>query len=440
MENSGNVLDLDWALKLAELRFGTTGILNQKPVNLTAQKADFLAGRREELDFDFGHIRRPKFAILKEKYQLFLNEVTYDTSHPELVRSLYVERIQEKISEIDLIILISSSPQEVPDEDFIVRFKHYNQVLYGVAREDYFRDVLHELTLRLRVVAKKHPFLGESIAEFLKTYCASAECALLPRVHFNRPQFDDSQVPLKDAVSIKNAFDRVLAKEGLSGDWQVVIDDTGKRKTVSVGYSTKRIYIPNNDHYLREGKRNALGAKALQKLIVHEIHTHVRRQVNGAKTNLQLLSLGLAECRLAEEGIATYREQELLAENDFFSGYLSYFSIGIALGLDRGNIPRNFKEVFQVLQQLFMLFYGKKEAVANRLAWDRCVRIYRGARGHLTGVVLHKDLLYRAGNIHIHGLKSQNPAIEKWFSAGRFDPGNKKQVEALLALGIITPL
>ena len=103
-------------------------------------------------------------------------------------------------------------------------------------------------------------------------------------------------------------------------------------------------------------------------------------------------------------------------------------------------LPFSFRELFNVLSELFMLVYDNNKAVADRLAWDRCIRVYRGSRAHLPGTVLHKDLLYRTGNIHIHGLVAANPAITNWFFAGRFDPGNTKHVEVLLALGIITPL
>lgn len=440
MKVTENIFDVDYALRMASLKFGTTGILNQKQSNLTAQKTAFLKGELEFPEFSHQHVRRHKFEELKEKYKIFLVDVKADTTHHKVVRALYEERIAEKLVEIELVLLASSAPTELSDKEFQAAFKRCNDILYGEPKVEVFNDVLFEVTLRLKEVVRKHPHLKEAVDKFITDYCGNAKEAHFPRVFFSTSKYNKELPPLKDASAIQQAFEQALIAEGLANDWKAVVDTFDKRRTISVGYSTKRIYIPSDAHYLRLVKRNALGATALQKMIVHEVHAHVRRQNSGSKSALQLLGLGLAGSRMAEEGIATYFEQELLADNQFFAGYLSYFTIGVAHGLDRGGVPRNFRELFKVLSEFFRLTHGHNELVADRLAWDRCIRVYRGARAHLPGVVLNKDLLYRAGNIHIHGLVAANPLIAKWFLPGRFDPGNTKHTEALLALGVIAPL
>ena len=440
MKVPGQVVDADWALRMASLKFGTTGILNQKQSNLVSQKTAFLEGKAEFPVFSHQHVRRHKFEELKEKYEAFLVDVKADTTHHEVVRALYEERILEKLVEIELVLLASSDSAEVNDTEFQNAFKRCNAVLYGEPTVEVFNDVLFEVSERLRQILRKRPERKVMIDAFIEKYCRNAKDGHFPRAHFDTSKFNKDLAPLKDAAAIQQAFEQALLVEGLAEDWKAVVDTFDKRRTISVGYSTRRIYIPGDAHYARLGKRNALGAKALQKMIVHEVHAHVRRQDSGSKSSLQLLGLGLRGSRMAEEGVATYSEQELLADNQFFAGYLSYFTIGTAHGLDRGSAPRSFRELFNVLSELFMLVYDNNKAVADRLAWDRCIRVYRGSRAHLPGTVLHKDLLYRTGNIHIHGLVAANPAITNWFFAGRFDPGNTKHVEALLALGIITPL
>ena len=216
-----------------------------------------------------------------------------------------------------------------------------------------------------------------------------------------------------------------------------MIDKHDKRKTISVGYDSKRIIVPNDSHYDSNHKKFALSSTVIQKLRVHEISTHARRKHNGSKTSLKLLGLGLAKSRQAEEGVATYREQELVAENNFFAGYLSYFAIGMVNGLDNTEKKRSFRELFIILNKLFLILHKNKDGIATQLAWDRCVRIFRGTPGNVSGLVLTKDSIYRAGNIKIHELLCRTPEAEKWFDVGRYDPTNSKHVDALRVLEII---
>lgn len=441
MYSDGFIFDQDWFERVSVLRFGTISLMNQKRTLLLEQKEDFLSGKIDNPYFRYSRIKADRCAELMEKHEDFLNEIDNDTIHHPIVRSLYHDKIVERINEIKLILLISDQDihrEQNSEDEFKTSFFDLNKKLYGELSQEIFNEVLSELMVRINRVLIKRPELDSQVNDFISTYCLNATKAVsYPHVQFSNDKLDKEMTHFKDAQAIKNYFDAALVDEHLANEWKVVIDKYNKRKTISVGYDSKRIIIPNDSHYDSNHKKFALSSTAIQKLRVHEISTHARRKHNGSNTSLKLLGLGLAKSRQAEEGIATYREQELVAENNFFAGYLSYFAIGIVNGLDNVEKKRSFRELFIILKKLFLILHKNKDDVATELAWNRCVRIFRGTPGNIPGLVLTKDTVYRAGNIKIHELLCRATETEKWFDIGRYDPTNVKHVDALRALEII---
>ncbi len=441
MNSYSPIFDQDWFERVSMLRFGTTGLMNQNQTLLLNQKEDFLVGKIENPYFRYPGIRVHKFLELMEKHLAFQHEIDLDAVHHPVVRSLYYDKITERINEIKLILLISKQDRsggKNPQIDYVTEFCDLNKKLYGELSQAVFNGVLSELVERMNRISVKNPELSSLINDFISTYCHKATAAVpCPHRHFNYNKLDRELTHFKDAQAIKTYFETALIAENLEAEWKVVIDKHDKRKTISVGYDSKRILLPNDTHYDFNHKKYALSARDIQKLRVHEISTHARRRHNGSESNLKLLGLGLAKSRQAEEGIATYREQELVAENNFFAGYLSYFAIGMVNGLDNTGKKLSFRQLFIVLKKLFLILHKNNDDLATQLAWDRCVRIFRGTPGNIPGLVLTKDTIYRAGNIKIHELLCQTPAAEKWFDIGRYDPTNLDHVNALCTLGII---
>ena len=441
MHSDNHILDQDWFERVSILRFGTTGLMNQNQTLLLKQREDFLSGKIENPYFTYPGIRTNRFLELMKKHVTFLHEINNDTTHHPIVRSLYLDKITERITEIKLIKLISEqnlAENQNTKDDFVTNFSDLNKKLYGELSQEIFNGVLSEIVERMTVISQKNPELASLVNDFISTYChKDTEAVACPHVKFDTDRLDRELAHFKDAQAIKNYFEAALITEDLADEWKVVIDKHDKRKIISVGYDSKRIIIPNDNHYDSNHKRYALSANAIQKLRVHEISTHARRRHNGSKTSLKLLGLGLAKSRQAEEGIATYREQELVGENNFFAGYLSYFAIGMVNGFDNTEKKLSFRELFVVLKKLFLIFHKNKDDVATQLAWDRCVRIFRGTPGNVSGLVLTKDSIYRTGNIKIHELLCQTPKAKKWFDIGRYDPTNSKHIDALRTLQII---
>jgi hypothetical protein len=216
----------------------------------------------------------------------------------------------------------------------------------------------------------------------------------------------DSSEKLTDE-EIRASFESAL--QSLSADgWVAVIDP--KRAGISVNQEKKVVQVPPG--------RKMLTAE-LKGLIAHEIGTHTARRLNGERTRLRLLGLGLDRYEVGEEGITTLREQALAGEADDYSGFDGHFAISLASGLD--GHPRDFRETYDILFCYYLiknLARGidapEAEKKATNTAWGRAVRTFRGTDSKTPGTCFTKDIIYREGNITIwETLHRKEPAMQR---------------------------
>lgn len=437
--NNSASLDADWFNELFRLRCGLVGLFNQNQLIVNQQKGEFLKGVIPYPQLTYSRIRLEKFLNLRNEYVNFLGEVERDEVHHSLVRKYYLRKIVEKLKEIDMVCLVAQRYLgQISLEHFTQGFGKLTNDLFGSPKQQVFNEVLHEVGERMKVVGNKRPELGGHIEKFNAKYCMHAVPSNRPRVYFDRGHVNKNFTPLLTAEEVRDYFETALQRIGAQGDWRVVIDKKNTRKTIVVtGAGAKKVVIPNNHYFTSGHRRHALSAIEAQRLSVHEIDVHVKLRHSGERSPLKLLAFGLDQSRKAEEGLATFAEQELLGDNSYFAGYLSYFAIGLAHGLDRESTPRSFDEVYQVLYELFFIMERGKKMLAQSLAWDRCLRIFRGTFCNVPGLVFTKDIIYREGNIEIHKLLSETPTAREWVHLGLFDPTNREHVADLQTLGIV---
>jgi hypothetical protein len=83
-------------------------------------------------------------------------------------------------------------------------------------------------------------------------------------------------------------------------DWRVVVmDEMSARMSVSARH--REVRVKSDSHFSAEDR---------DRLIVHELRTHVRRACNGFQSGLQNLGLGLRDYMATEEGLASWMEQK----------------------------------------------------------------------------------------------------------------------------------
>ncbi len=275
--------------------------------------------------------------------------------------------------------------------------------------------------------------LPENLSEPEKTELPSADVIRRAGEATNREVNHITNVPDQvrfQAEEIKQVFAESLESLKAEG-WEAVIDTSSKTR-ISVDQEEKKVKIPSE---------RKLGRDKLRALIAHELGTHVTRRVNGERSRLMILGLGLDRYERGEEGIATMREQAIAGKVEEFAGLEPHFAIGLAVGLD-GN-PRNFRTVYSVLEKYFQLkgLLGGKEQGAALLsaktnAWNMAVRTFRGTDCKTTGVCFTKDIVYREGNMVVWDVIRDRPEEMMRFSVGKYDPANERHIWILNTLGI----
>ena len=138
----------------------------------------------------------------------------------------------------------------------------------------------------------------------------------------------------------------------------------------------------------------------------------------------------------AEEGIATYAEQQVTGAKEF-AGIPRYLSVLIAKGVD--GVPKDFRATYEIMKDYRLLASSKQEVESSDVesdAYNDCVRIFRGTSCSTPGAVYPKDMAY-FGNRKIWSLVAQDSDIVQYFSVGKYDPANSEHVALLIKLGIL---
>ncbi len=114
------------------------------------------------------------------------------------------------------------------------------------------------------------------------------------------------EIPLKDvtpavksvsSLELKEIIENEIRLYGLKG-WRIIFDDTNA-SVVSIRGSAKLVKIRPDEF---------ISKKRVQKLLVHEIGTHVLRARNGENQDFSSFVEGLPGYLLTEEGLASYNE------------------------------------------------------------------------------------------------------------------------------------
>lgn len=387
------------------------------------QKQKFIAGEIENPDLDYPELDNFDF-IGKENGLLELKKDILQSEPNETIKQLYRWKINEKLANLRML----NAAREGNDK----KFYKYSCFIYGKPDQEIYGYTLSKIK---QIIDEK--IFDSDLATSVAAKRLNAE--LFEALIENETQIDTrgygfSKIKsLKEDAEysteeIKKAFEDALNSYQVSG-WKVIIDTEGRFKNINVNQENKEIRIPEG----RTEKETKLKA-----LLEHEVGTHAKRRDSGEKTSLKLLGLGLDRYLKGEEGIARYREQKILGTVDF-AGLDYHLAISLAVGMDGKR--RNFREVFELLKDFYFIRSKNKnkeaaQESAKGYAWDDCIRIFRGTTCKTPGSCFTRDIVYREGNIGIWNVIKNNPAEEKRFSIGKYDPSNPRHIWILEQLGI----
>lgn len=341
--------------------------------------------------------------LLKLQTQVYQEEV--DSS----IRTLYTERLRELILEQELLL---ASITEVWDV-----FQTKNQALYGALHPTFVAEHLHTLQ------ARYHIFESFSVQETERTtHPTPADFALAQSLLVG----PDIILPDGAEYSSESLVDAWNAELGVvMPDWKVVVDTTVVHMLVD--HKRRTVRVPAGV---------LMKAKKMRKLFVHEIGTHVYRREQGKRSQLQLLSIGLAGYQAAEEGIALMRAQ--LTSNRFyhFGGLDKYLVLALATGALDG-VPKDFAETFHLLEQYYtarLERVGKSALiprVAKTRAWNSTLRVFRGGNPSLPGCCFLRDKIYHEGNRAMWQLLQTHPEYFTSLLLGKYNPEDMTQRTAV---------
>lgn len=401
------------------------------------QKNKFLEGEIENPNLDYPKLDLDDLKNREAKLRELRREIKSTETDP-LISQIYRWKINEKIAELEMLQATASGKMR--------NFKRYSEFVYGKPSPKIFAYTVQSIRAEIkRQLESEDPQIqntAKQLAELLPEIPDQVQISPSPEeksVLFAQKQTLNElgnlvDIPeIKDeynAEEIKNIFESALKKLEAQG-WQVVIDKSSKTG-VSVSQEEMKVKVPESRKLL---------FKKLQTLVAHEIGTHVARRINGERSKLMLLGLGLNRYEKGEEGVATMREQAIGGEVKDFAGMPGHLAIGLGIGVD--GKARNFREVYNILEKYFTfqsLIKGKnleevKEKAQND-AWNRCVRTFRGTDCQTQGVCFTKDIVYREGNIGIWDVIGKNPDEMMRFRVGKYDPANPRHIWILNQLGI----
>lgn len=412
------------------------------PMHRATEQAAFVEGETENPVLDY-----PKLSMddlkTRETDLLKLKEEIRSEEENEVIRRAYLWKLNEKIAEIRMLRATLTGDMR--------GFERYNAFVYGSPSEEIFQSSV--ATVRYTIIEaqySRNPDLVRAAQELSDCF------PNIPEIKNNEPvkeierpneatfeylrdvtreQLADILADIPDkpeytSEEVKIIFESVLGKIG-ADNWQVFVESGGSPR-MNINSDTEKIRLPEASSTLKA---------RLQKLIVHELGTHVACRQNGERSKLKLLRLGLDRYESGHDGVATLREQTLQQHFLEYPRQDRHLAISLAKGLD--GTKRDFRGVYEIMVKYYLFHrvehgenYASAAKNASNDAWNLCVDTFRGTDCKTPGVCYMKDIIYHEGNIGIWRLAAQNKDIVHTFSVGVFDPTNTRHMWVLSQLGI----
>ncbi len=378
------------------------------------QKKLFINGEIEYPQLDYPRINHNELDYREQELVKLKKDILTEESD-STVRQMYRWKINEKIAEVRMMRATLDGNDK--------NFDRYSSFVYGTPEKN-----IHNYTM-WKIAQKMHDIISSSEDSATQQVAAAQRIiyltknappsTIVPHKKTDPIHFISSQEQYT-SDDIKKAFENALYSKKIEG-WDVLLDP--HVKAISTSQDDKKIKIPTDQ---------TISGLKIQSLIEHEIFTHAQRRSAGDRTKIHLLGLGLDRYAKGEEGLATYREGQIMGESDY-AGFGGHFTTSLAKGLD--GIKRDFIGVFDIIKD-YHIAIGKDVDKASSLAWNLCMRTFRGTTGHTPGACFTKDIAYREGNIGIHTLINNNDSEQARFLIGKYDPTNPRHIWILDQLNI----
>jgi hypothetical protein len=323
------------------------------------------------------HEQRLKKILLVEAARRLLRP--YDSAAEETARETFLAMNVEVFGEIDRELYMGMLTTEAKHLDSFQPTTRLATVVKADLEKLYDRMPLdgaaEEELMSLESLSILHKKLEERYRNVLNTV----------------PDTDDTV--LYDAATSAKIINDALVASGLAKDgWEAIVHPT--RSVPSTG--DKLIRLPGTTRRT---------AEQLQRLILHEVEVHARREQNGKQTKMKLLSNGTAEYADVEEGLGVLFESALEGNFDNESYHRArdrYITAGLATGLDSG--PRDARDTYEILWRIMAVRKSNQGAIyeddilsAKDEAYKHIENAFRGTVFYEKGVIYSKLKVYYEG-------------------------------------------
>lgn len=477
-ENLHNITEIINPKNLPEAAFQSYEMLANDAV---AKKADFLAGNSQNPDLEYSKLHD---LSSMDKGILRLADVIEQLDHlvlSEEVRDVIASSLGYRLSEMEYIKLLGRldyvrhecADQEL-EKELTEAVIEASEALYGKPKSSVRDAALNEIWMNLD--GKSWQGKSRQLYDDLRQGFVSAEGFVVTPMRrsdsseVRLPIFDDSTAWAGAHFEEKNADIEALLQQywdekvAIYGDsytcspediveaFSMVInmrdpeDCAGVRVVEAEGKTAlswesgqmaiivgmNRVHIPTSSMLFT---RN-----------VHEYGHHGQKAVNGLKTDIPVLGLGLytdtpdPDYLTFEEGYATIIESAMDGgQPTWLGGGMDYY-LGIAFAAEGDDFRSIFEKTwrYNLLQSVDETIEITDEMIekVRSAAYTSCVRIFRGnptnSRGDQPVPTYNKDLAYLAGKVKAmeyirEAYEAKDGSLLDFAMLGKFDPTNPVQ-------------
>lgn len=411
-----NAVDAKWFLALKDIRVPT--VLTSLALPATAVRVE-----RERFFESSSYVPlfRPHYKIdndvilsARTKCEALKSQILQEEDNKS-IRFLYLKKLEELLDGLSIIEAAAIGDGEL--------FAQLNKERYGELDLDISKEIV-------ATTQKKYGLFTDMHAEERSLYTISAESFLQAKEKVGLVYLaGEYEERMYSANEVAEIFTREMVR--FVDGWEAVVSDTAL--VCKVDSRHRRIIIPSSLRARRS---------SLDKLFVHEFGTHVVRREAGKQSPLQLMSIGLHDYAVSEEGLALMREQLVRSHFTQFGGRDKYLALTLATGAVDG-VPKDFRQTYETLQEYLLARKLRKHApeeaerLAQNRAWLLTVRVFRGGDPSMPGSCYRRDKIYREGNVRMWHLFEKNPDFFEHIDAGKFNALDHVQVEALSSLGVL---
>lgn len=358
----------------------------------------------------------------------------------ETIRPLYEARIDELIANCQLWLAAADKDQAA--------YKAANKLLYGEPD----RDIHAASCAWLRGIAEAYRTHEDA------TIAAAAEdvLRLVPDSGADPLTLQPSEEAFRDLLDLHNEpggytdqlFGSVTATPGsviTAKEGDVILERILAQVAPDYTIAENDGYwgVQHSHKHVVRPRDYALSPATFSGIVAHEVGSHLVERVNGLRSPLQLLGLGLDHYEYGNEGRALMREQLAAGSVQAAMGKHAWIfnilkHLGVSLGVGVSGNPRTFAEVYEAVASAYAfwaLVTEQETSTVPDAAWDLTVRLLKGTDGR--GGAYYKDIVYLEGNVRAWKLAEQFPERILQGDRGKYDIANPVHRARLQALGII---